>query len=260
MPEVDRLVHFVSQIRTREADPGVPQGQGGAVNVVDLEGHMIQHETRSCQAPSEQIAVGEREDLDLAGFFSSQKGASEGELRAVESSHDAKSEGLCELLDCSLEIQSEIAHMVDRSEHVSSPFRLTKQRFHQSALLFDGPSRKYTDARGRVMAATLTALPRTSCAAIGLELTSGVLAGRLFELTEAGSAQNAPGEMMSRDETAARGADTRAVRGTSLLIAWEHHRARLNRALGVRAMSLAEGGFCVLPERPPESSPGDVPA
>jgi len=32
-------------------------------------------------------------------------------------------------------------------------------------------------------------------------------------------------------------------------IAWENHRARLNRALGVRAMGFAEGGFCVLPER-----------
>ena len=147
VPEVDRLLHLVTQIRTREADPGVPQGKGCDVNVVDLEGHMIQQETRSCQAPIEQIAVGEREDLDLAGSFSSQKGASERELRLVESSNDAKSEGLGELLDRSLEIHSEIAYMVDRSEHVSKSFRLTKQRFHQSALLSDAPSRKYTDAR-----------------------------------------------------------------------------------------------------------------
>ena len=32
-------------------------------------------------------------------------------------------------------------------------------------------------------------------------------------------------------------------------IAWENHRARLNRALGVRAMGFADGGFCLLPER-----------
>ena len=34
-------------------------------------------------------------------------------------------------------------------------------------------------------------------------------------------------------------------------IAWENHRARLNRALGVEAVGFAEGGFCVLPERAP---------
>jgi alkylhydroperoxidase family enzyme len=33
-------------------------------------------------------------------------------------------------------------------------------------------------------------------------------------------------------------------------IAWENHRARLNRALGVREMGFSDGGFCVLPERP----------
>lgn len=38
-------------------------------------------------------------------------------------------------------------------------------------------------------------------------------------------------------------------------IAWENHRARLNRALGVRAMGFAEGGFCLLPERAPAGSP-----
>jgi alkylhydroperoxidase family enzyme len=34
-------------------------------------------------------------------------------------------------------------------------------------------------------------------------------------------------------------------------IAWENHRARLNRALGVGAMGFADGQFCVLPEPPP---------
>ena len=33
-------------------------------------------------------------------------------------------------------------------------------------------------------------------------------------------------------------------------IAWENHRARLNRALGVREMGFADGAFCLLPERP----------
>jgi alkylhydroperoxidase family enzyme len=32
-------------------------------------------------------------------------------------------------------------------------------------------------------------------------------------------------------------------------IAWENHRARLNRALGVREMGFSEGAFCVMPER-----------
>ena len=36
-------------------------------------------------------------------------------------------------------------------------------------------------------------------------------------------------------------------------IAWENHRGRLNRALGVRAMGFADGGFCLLPERPAAS-------
>ncbi|MFL5821431.1 MAG: carboxymuconolactone decarboxylase family protein [Solirubrobacteraceae bacterium] len=31
-------------------------------------------------------------------------------------------------------------------------------------------------------------------------------------------------------------------------IAWENHRARLNRALGVREMGFADGAFCLLPE------------
>jgi alkylhydroperoxidase family enzyme len=40
-------------------------------------------------------------------------------------------------------------------------------------------------------------------------------------------------------------------------IAWENHRARLNRALGVREMGFADGGFCLLPERPaPVASTG----
>ena len=33
-------------------------------------------------------------------------------------------------------------------------------------------------------------------------------------------------------------------------IAWENHRARLNKALGVRAVGFSDGAFCVLPERP----------
>jgi alkylhydroperoxidase family enzyme len=31
-------------------------------------------------------------------------------------------------------------------------------------------------------------------------------------------------------------------------IAWENHRARLNRALGVRAAGFSDGAFCVVPE------------
>jgi alkylhydroperoxidase family enzyme len=33
-------------------------------------------------------------------------------------------------------------------------------------------------------------------------------------------------------------------------VAWENHRARLNRALGVRAAGFSEGAYCVVPERP----------
>jgi alkylhydroperoxidase family enzyme len=33
-------------------------------------------------------------------------------------------------------------------------------------------------------------------------------------------------------------------------IAWENHRARLNRALGVRAAGFSDGAYCVLPHRP----------
>lgn len=33
-------------------------------------------------------------------------------------------------------------------------------------------------------------------------------------------------------------------------IAWENHRARINRALGVRAMGFSDGAYCVLPHRP----------
>jgi alkylhydroperoxidase family enzyme len=43
-------------------------------------------------------------------------------------------------------------------------------------------------------------------------------------------------------------------------IAWENHRARLNRALGVRAMGFAEGGFCLLPERAPAGPSRNNPA
>ena len=32
-------------------------------------------------------------------------------------------------------------------------------------------------------------------------------------------------------------------------IAWENHRARMNRALGVREMGFSDGAVCVLPER-----------
>jgi alkylhydroperoxidase family enzyme len=32
------------------------------------------------------------------------------------------------------------------------------------------------------------------------------------------------------------------------VIAWENHRARLNRALDVRAMGFSDGAVCVLPE------------
>jgi alkylhydroperoxidase family enzyme len=32
-------------------------------------------------------------------------------------------------------------------------------------------------------------------------------------------------------------------------IAWENHRARLNRALGVQAAGFSDGAFCVVPER-----------
>lgn len=31
-------------------------------------------------------------------------------------------------------------------------------------------------------------------------------------------------------------------------IAWENHRARLNRALGVRAAGFSDGAFCLLPD------------
>jgi len=34
-------------------------------------------------------------------------------------------------------------------------------------------------------------------------------------------------------------------------IAWENHRARLNRALGVRAAGFSDGAACAMPERPP---------
>jgi alkylhydroperoxidase family enzyme len=32
-------------------------------------------------------------------------------------------------------------------------------------------------------------------------------------------------------------------------VAWENHRARMNRALGVREMGFSDGAVCVLPER-----------
>ncbi len=31
-------------------------------------------------------------------------------------------------------------------------------------------------------------------------------------------------------------------------VAWENHRARINRALGVRPMGFSDGGYCAVPE------------
>lgn len=33
------------------------------------------------------------------------------------------------------------------------------------------------------------------------------------------------------------------------IVAWENHRARMNRALGVRSAGFSDGAFCALPER-----------
>ena len=33
-------------------------------------------------------------------------------------------------------------------------------------------------------------------------------------------------------------------------IAWENHRARINRALGARSAGFSDGGYCVLPHPP----------
>lgn len=33
-------------------------------------------------------------------------------------------------------------------------------------------------------------------------------------------------------------------------VAWENHRARLNRAVGARAAGFSEGAYCVVPQRP----------
>jgi len=38
-------------------------------------------------------------------------------------------------------------------------------------------------------------------------------------------------------------------------IAWENHRARLNRALGVRAAGFSDGAFCALAEHRPDVLP-----
>lgn len=35
------------------------------------------------------------------------------------------------------------------------------------------------------------------------------------------------------------------------MIAWENHRARANRALGVREVGFSDGGLCALPEHRP---------
>lgn len=40
-------------------------------------------------------------------------------------------------------------------------------------------------------------------------------------------------------------------------VAWENHRARLNRALGVRAMGFSKGAVCALPEDPVGGDRGD---
>ena len=45
-------------------------------------------------------------------------------------------------------------------------------------------------------------------------------------------------------------------------VAWVNHRARINRALGVRPAGFSDGAFCMVPERPvsaarpPARSPG----
>ena len=39
-------------------------------------------------------------------------------------------------------------------------------------------------------------------------------------------------------------------------IAWENHRARINRALGVRAMGITEGAVCAVPEGLVRDQPG----
>jgi alkylhydroperoxidase family enzyme len=36
------------------------------------------------------------------------------------------------------------------------------------------------------------------------------------------------------------------------MIAWENHRARANRALGVREVGFSDGAFCALPEHRPK--------
>ena len=38
-------------------------------------------------------------------------------------------------------------------------------------------------------------------------------------------------------------------------IAWENHRARANRALGVREVGFSDGAFCAVPEHRPGTSP-----
>ena len=37
-------------------------------------------------------------------------------------------------------------------------------------------------------------------------------------------------------------------------IAWENHRARTNKALGVRPSGFSDGAFCALPEHRPQIS------
>ena len=43
--------------------------------------------------------------------------------------------------------------------------------------------------------------------------------------------------------------DEAALVELAAAIAWEHHRSRFNRALGVQPAGFSEGAFCVLPER-----------
>jgi len=53
-----------------------------------------------------------------------------------------------------------------------------------------------------------------------------------------------------RDRLAARFSKAQIMELASQ-IAWENHRARLNKALGVRAVGFADGQVCALPEHHP---------
>lgn len=47
-----------------------------------------------------------------------------------------------------------------------------------------------------------------------------------------------------------------ALAEVAATIAWENHRSRLNRALGVRPAGFSDGAVCAVPVDHPESSPG----